>query len=109
MAFDSAAAAIDAVGTRQALGRVAADLGLQFDEVGEHVGLTAQFVGDHRRLGRNRRDDGNADAAALHGFDERAEVTVAGSFLVRTTRLGIKFGVCAMLVYISRYGSVARL
>src|ERR1700692_3668471 len=31
-------------------GRVAAELGLQLHQVGEDVGLTAQFVGNHRRL-----------------------------------------------------------
>ena len=65
-------------GALGALGRVAADLRLQRDEVGEHVGLAAQLVGDHRRLGRDGRDHGDADAAALHGFDQRAEVAVAG-------------------------------
>ncbi len=60
------------------LGRVAADLGLQLDEVGEDVGLAPQFVGDHRRLARNRRDHGHADAAALHRFDQRAEIAVTG-------------------------------
>src|SRR6201999_2878127 len=61
-----------------ALGRVAAELGLQLDQVGEHVGLAAQFVGDHRRLARDGRDHGDADAAALHGLDQRAEIAVAG-------------------------------
>ena len=59
-------------------GRIAAELGLQFHEVGEDVGLAPQFVGDHRRLARNRRDHGDADAAALHRFDQRAEIAVAG-------------------------------
>src|ERR1700721_3163127 len=30
------------------LGRIAAELGLQFHEIGEDVGLAPQFVGDHR-------------------------------------------------------------
>ena len=59
-----------------ALGRVAAELGLQLDEVGEDVGLAAQLVGDHRRLARNRRNHGNADAAPLHRFHQRAEIAV---------------------------------
>src|ERR1700761_3424059 len=42
-----------------ALGRIAAELGLQLDQVGENVGLTAQFVGDHRRLAGDGRDHGN--------------------------------------------------
>src|SRR5918993_4392820 len=33
---------------RSALGRIAADLRLQLDEVDEDVGLPAQLVGDHR-------------------------------------------------------------
>jgi hypothetical protein len=35
---------------RAALGRVAADLGLQLDDIEEDIGLPAQLVGDHRRL-----------------------------------------------------------
>jgi hypothetical protein len=51
-----------------ALGRVAADLNLQLRQIGERVGLTAQLIGDHRWLRRNRghRD---VDPAALHGLD----------------------------------------
>jgi hypothetical protein len=60
------------------LGGIAAELGLQFHEVGEDVGLAPQFVGDHRWLARNRRDHGDADAAALHGLDQRAEIAVTG-------------------------------
>ena len=44
----------------------------------EDVGLAAQFVGDHRRLRRDGRDHGDAHAAALHRFDQRAEIAVAG-------------------------------
>jgi hypothetical protein len=50
----------------------------QLDEVGEHVGLAAQLVGDHRRLARDSGDDGDADTAALNGLDQRAEIAVAG-------------------------------
>src|SRR5262245_66276304 len=64
--------------TRGTFGRIAPDLGLQLDDVEEYVGLTAQFIGDHRGLSGNRRDDGNAYASALHGFDQRAEISVAG-------------------------------
>src|SRR6202795_970610 len=63
---------------RRPLGWIAAELGLQFHQIGEDVGLTPQLVGDHRRLARNRRYDGNADAAALHRFDQRAEIAIAG-------------------------------
>ena len=55
-----------------------ADLGLQFDDVEEMVGLPAQLVGDHRRLGRDGGNDGDAHAAPLHRLDQRAEVAVAG-------------------------------
>src|SRR6266508_6343944 len=34
----------------RARGRIAADLGLQLDDVDELVGLAAQLIGDHRRL-----------------------------------------------------------
>src|SRR6202030_3323371 len=40
------------------LGRVAAQLGLQFNQIGEDVGLAPQLVGNHRRLARDGRDDG---------------------------------------------------
>ena len=60
------------------LGRIAAELGLQFHQIGEDVCLAAQFVGYHRRLARNRGDHGDADAAALHRLDQRAEIAVAG-------------------------------
>jgi len=30
------------------LGRITAELGLQFHQIGEDVGLAPQFVGDHR-------------------------------------------------------------
>ena len=64
---------------RRTIGGLAAELGLQFHEVGEDVGLAPQFVGDHRRLARNGRDHGNPDAAALHRLDQRAEIAVAGT------------------------------
>jgi hypothetical protein len=54
------------------LGRITAELGLQFHQISEDVGLAPQFVGDHRRLARNRRNDRDADAAALDRFDQRA-------------------------------------
>ena len=54
----------------RALGRIAAQFGLQFDEVGEDVGLAAQFVGDHRRLARNGRNDRNANTAAQRAGDD---------------------------------------
>ena len=59
------------------LGRVAAQFGLQLNQIGEDVGLAPQFVGDHRRLAGNRRDHGNPHAAPLHRLDQRAEVAVA--------------------------------
>src|SRR2546421_12108383 len=36
----------------RARGRIAADLGLQLEDVDELFGLAAQLIGDHRRLGR---------------------------------------------------------
>ena len=60
-----------------ALGRVAADLRLQLDDVEEDVGLAAQLVGDHWRLRRDGGDHGHAHAAPLHRLDQRAEVAVA--------------------------------
>ena len=59
-----------------AFGRVAAELGLQLDEVGEDVGLAAQLVGDHRRLAGDRGNHGDPHAAALNGLDQGAEVAV---------------------------------
>src|SRR6202166_1468268 len=54
------------------LGRIAAELRFQLHQIGEDVGLTPQLVGDHRRLARNGRDHGHADAAALHGLPQPA-------------------------------------
>src|SRR5262249_54238191 len=67
-----------ALARSRALGRIAAKLRLQLNEIGEHVGLTPQLVGDHRRLARDRRDHGDANATALHGLDQRTEIAVAG-------------------------------
>ena len=58
------------------LGWVAANLGFQLHQVGEDVGLAPQFVGDHRRLARNRRHHRHADATTLYRFDQRAEIAV---------------------------------
>src|SRR6266568_4813923 len=60
------------------LGRMTTDLGLQFDDVDELVGLAAQLIGDHRRLRRGGGDHTDAHPAALHRFDQRAEIPVAG-------------------------------
>jgi hypothetical protein len=62
----------------RALGRIAADLGLQFQEVGENIRLAPQFVGNYRWLAGNGRNHGDVDAAALNRLHQRAEVTVAG-------------------------------
>src|SRR6478736_6433356 len=61
-----------------ALGGVAAELGLQLDQIGEDVGLAPQLVGDHRRLARDRRYYRDANAAALNGFNQRAKIAVTG-------------------------------
>src|SRR5271156_6442240 len=60
------------------LGWVAAELGLELDQIGEDVGLTPQVVGDHWRLARNSRDHGNPHATALHCFNQRTEIAVTG-------------------------------
>ena len=70
-------------GSRGSLARrpfagIAADLVLQFDDIDELIGLAAQLVGNHRRLRRNGGDDHDADAAALHRLDQRAEIAIAG-------------------------------
>jgi hypothetical protein len=62
---------------RRPLARIAPDAGHQLREVNEFVGLPPQLVGHHRRLGRDRRDDGDAHALALHRLDQRTEVAVA--------------------------------
>ena len=61
----------------RARGRIAADLGLQLDDVDELVGLATQLIGDHRRLRRGGRDHADAHPAALHRLDQRAEIAVA--------------------------------
>src|SRR4030081_3422008 len=61
-----------------ALERIAADSGLQIRQIGEHVRLTAKLVGNHWRLDGNRGDHRDANTASLHGFDQRAEISVAG-------------------------------
>src|SRR5262245_47128934 len=61
-----------------ALGWVAAYLRLHRSEVDEMIRLAAELVGDHRRLGRQRRDDAHFAALALYGLDQGAEVAVAG-------------------------------
>src|SRR5262245_13961303 len=55
---------------------VSADLGLQLDDVDEHVSLPTQFIRHHWRLRRYGRDDGHADPSALYGFDKRPKVSV---------------------------------
>jgi len=57
---------------------IAAELGIQLHQVGEDVGLAPQFVGDQRRLTRNRRNDGYPDATTLQRLDQGAEIAVAG-------------------------------
>src|SRR2546423_1863206 len=54
---------------RRAFGRIATDLRSELDKVGEHVGLAAQLVGDHRRLARDGGDDGDPNPAALYRLD----------------------------------------
>jgi hypothetical protein len=61
----------------RAVGSVAAELGPQLREVREEVGLAPQFVRDHRRVARYRRNHRNADAAPLNCLDKGAERSVA--------------------------------
>ena len=56
---------------------IAPDPRHELREIDEFVCLPAQFVGDHRRLRRDRRDDRDPHALALDQLDERAEVAVA--------------------------------
>ncbi len=61
----------------RALGRVPSHLGPQLRQVGEDIGLAAEFVGGHRRLAGDAGDHSDADAAALHRLDQRTEIAVA--------------------------------
>src|SRR5262249_38400969 len=63
----------------RALPRIAADLGLQLDDVDELVGLAAQLIGEHRRLRRDGGDHADAPPTPLHRLDQRAEIAVAGT------------------------------
>ena len=62
----------------RSFGRIAADLRLQFNEVGKDIRLPPQLIGNHRRTGGHGRYHGDMDAAALDRFDERTEIAVAG-------------------------------
>src|SRR5262245_43501062 len=57
--------------------RVAANLGLQLDDVEEDVSLSAELVSNHWRLGGDGGDHSDPDAPALHRLDQCAEVAVA--------------------------------
>ena len=52
--------------TRFALDRIASDFIAQIGEVDELVGLPSQFIGDHRRPGRERRHNAGSAAFRLH-------------------------------------------
>ena len=62
----------------QSVAGIAPDPLDQMGEIDELVGLTAQLVRHHRRLGRNRRYDRHPDALSLDRFDQRSEVAIAG-------------------------------
>jgi hypothetical protein len=51
---------------------------LQIVEFDESIRLASQFVGDHRWFAPQTGNDGDVDASALHGFDQRAEIPIAG-------------------------------
>jgi hypothetical protein len=57
--------------------RVPSDLGSKVHDVEEHVGLTAQLGGYHRRLSGYGGDHCDLDAVTLHGPDQCAEIAVA--------------------------------
>src|SRR6218665_1362852 len=54
-------------------GRGAADRLGELGDIEEEIGLAAQVVGDHRGLGGEGRDHGDALALALERRDERGE------------------------------------
>src|SRR5262245_24046444 len=57
-------------------GRVPPDFRLQLNDIKKHVSLTAQLVGDHRRMCGYGGDHGDPDAPALHSLDQCTEVAV---------------------------------
>ena len=54
------------------------------------VGLAAQFVRDHGRLGLNGADDRYANALALNGFDQRTEIKLLDTY--HTSRYNVNTG-----------------
>ena len=60
------------------VGRVAANFGFQLHQISEDIGLAPQFVGNQRRLTRNRRNDGHPDPATLQRLDQGAEIAITG-------------------------------
>ena len=73
--------------------RVAADELLEIGQVDELVGLPSQLVGDHRRLGLQRRDDADALALLLQGRNQTAEIAVAGEKYDMIEELGETHGI----------------
>jgi hypothetical protein len=55
------------------------DIGLQIRQIGEHVRLSAKFVGDQWRLAGNRGDHRDANTASLHGFDHERKSSFRSS------------------------------
>src|SRR5680860_434660 len=66
-----------AVLTLRPIGRVTANLILQVREIDKLVGLASQFVGHHRGVRGEGRDDAHAVALELQGLDQRAKIAVA--------------------------------
>ena len=60
-----------------AVRRIAADLGPEFAQIDELVGLAAQVVGHHWRPRHQRRDHRHAPALLLQRLDQRSEIAVA--------------------------------
>src|SRR5712672_3478806 len=51
---------------------------LQIVELDESIRAASQFVGDHRWFASQTGNDADVDASALHGFEQRAEIPIAG-------------------------------
>ena len=61
----------------RAAGGIAADLLFEVVQIDELIGLAAQFVGDHRRLGVQGGDHADALALLLQRFHQRPEIAIA--------------------------------
>ena len=62
------------------LARVTANLLLQIGQIDELIGLPAEFVCGHGRVGGEGRNDGDPLALVLQRFHQGAEIAVAGEY-----------------------------